>query len=254
MQIAVSSWSLHREISQKKMDLLKFLDVCKQKFDISAVEPCQMHFSSLELSFLSKMKRKIVERNLELVNIPVDVGDISQVNEKNRKKDIEALKRWLDIGKELGSPSIRVNTGKRRDRFALERIILSYQELVDYAENIGMKVLIENHGGVSNQPEAILRIIEEVNSPNLRTCPDFGEFSPKERYEGLQKLVPYAFLAHAKTYEFDSRGEEKTIDISRCLDILHKAGYKGYLSIEFEGRGDQFQGVMKTKALLERYL
>lgn len=254
MQIAVSSWSLHREFSQKKMDLLKFLEVCKQKFDISAVEPCQMHFSSLELSFLSKMKKKIVERNLEVVNIPVDVGDISQVNEKNRKKDIEALKRWLDIGKELGSPSIRVNTGKRKDRFALERIILSYQELVDYAENIGMKVLIENHGGVSNQPEAILGIIEEVNSPNLRTCPDFGEFSPKERYEGLQKLVPYAFLAHAKTYQFDSRGEEKTIDISRCLDILRKAGYKGYLSIEFEGRGDQFQGVMKTKALLERYL
>ncbi|MCK4418880.1 sugar phosphate isomerase/epimerase [Candidatus Aerophobetes bacterium] len=233
---------------------MKFLEVCKQKFDISAVEPCQMHFSSLELSFLSKMKKKIVERNLEVVNIPVDVGDISQVNEKNRKKDIEALKRWLDIGKELGSPSIRVNTGKRKDRFALERIILSYQELVDYAENIGMKVLIENHGGVSNQPEAILRIIEEVNSPNLRTCPDFGEFSPKERYEGLQKLVPYAFLAHAKTYQFDSRGEEKTIDISRCLDILRKAGYKGYLSIESEGRGDQFQGVMKTKAVLERYL
>lgn len=254
MQIAVSSWSLHREFSQKKMDLLKFLEVCQQKFDISAVEPCQMHFSSLELSFLSKMKKKIVERNLEVVNIPVDVGDISQVNEKNRKKDIEALKRWLDIGKELGSPSIRVNTGKRKDRFALERIILSYQELVDYAENIGMKVLIENHGGVSNQPEAILRIIEEVNSPNLRTCPDFGEFSPKERYEGLQKLVPYAFLAHAKTYQFDSRGEEKTIDISRCLDILRKAGYKGYLSIESEGRGDQFQGVMKTKAVLERYL
>jgi len=253
MQIAVSSWSLHREFF-KKMDLLKFLEVCKQRFEISAVEPCQMHFSSLEPSFLNKMRKKIVEHNLEVVNIPVDIGDISQVKEKNRKKDIEALKRWLDIGKELGSPSIRVNTGESEDRFALERIILSYQELVDYAEKIGMKVLIENHGGVSNQPKAILRIVEEVNSPNLRTCPDFGEFSPKERYKGLQKLVPYAFLAHAKTYEFDSRGEEKTIDISRCLYILHKAGYKGYLSIEFEGRGDQFQGVMKTKALLERYL
>jgi len=247
MQIAVSSWSLHREFF-KKMDLLKFLEVCKQRFEISAVEPCQMHFSSLEPSFLNKMRKKIVEHNLEVVNIPVDIGDISQVKEKNRKK------RWLDIGKELGSPSIRVNTGESEDRFALERIILSYQELVDYAEKIGMKVLIENHGGVSNQPKAILRIVEEVNSPNLRTCPDFGEFSPKERYKGLQKLVPYAFLAHAKTYEFDSRGEEKTIDISRCLYILHKAGYKGYLSIEFEGRGDQFQGVMKTKALLERYL
>jgi len=253
MQIAVSSWSLHREFL-KSMDLLKFLEVCRQRFGINAVELCQMHFSSLEPSFLNKIKKKIVEYNLEVVNIPVDSGDISQVDEKNRKKDIEALKRWLDVGKELGSPSIRVNTGESKGPFALDRIILSYQELVDYAEKIGMKVLIENHGGVSNQPEAILRIIQEVNSPNLRICPDFGNFPPEERYDSLQKLAPYAFLVHAKTYEFDSRGEEKTIDMSRCLDILRKAGYGGYLSIEFEGPGDQFQGVMKTKALLERYL
>lgn len=124
----------------------------------------------------------------------------------------------------------------------------------NYAKSIGMKVLIENHGGVSNQPEAILRIIQEVNSPNLRTSPDFGNFPPEERYDSLQKLAPYAFLIHAKTYEFDFQGEEKTIDMSRCLDILRKVGYEGYLSIEFEGRGNQFQGVMKTKTLLERYL
>ncbi len=61
-----------------------------------------------------------------------------------------------------------------------------------------MKVLIENHGGVSNQPEAILRIIQEVNSPNLRTSPDFGNFPPEERYDSLQKLAPYAFLIYAK--------------------------------------------------------
>jgi len=253
MQIAVSSWSLHREFS-KGMDLLKFMEVCRQRFGINAVELCQMHFSSLDSSFLSKIKKKIVKYNLEVVNIPVDIGNISQVDEKKRRKDIEVLKRWIDIGKDLGSPSIRVNTGESKDRFALDRIILSYRELVDYAEKTGMKVLIENHGGVSNQPEAILRIIEKVSSPNLGICPDFGNFPPEERYDSLQKLAPYAFLVHAKTYEFDSQGEEKTIDMSCCLDILRKVGYNGYLSIEFEGRGDQFQGVMKTKALLERYL
>lgn len=254
MQIAVSSWSLHREFSKKNIDLLEFLKVCRQGFHVNAVELCQMHFSSLDSYFLSQIKKKIVEHKLRIVNIPVDIGDISQLDEINRRKDIEALKKWLNAGKELGSPSIRVNTGRSEDHFALDRIISAYRELVNYAERIGMKVLIENHGGLSNQPEAILRIIQEVNSPNLRICPDFGNFPPGRRYNDLQKLAPYAFLVHAKTYEFDSRGEEKTIDISRCLDILRKTGYEGYLSIEFEGPGDQFQGVLKSKTLLEKYL
>ncbi len=131
MQIAVSSWSLHREFSKKGMDLLKFLEVCRQRFGINAVEPCQMYFSSLGPSFLSKMKKKIVDYNLELVNIPVDSRDISQVDKKKRKRDIEVLKRWLDVGKEPGSSSIRVKTGESEDRFALERIIISCRELVD---------------------------------------------------------------------------------------------------------------------------
>lgn len=83
-----------------------------------------------------------------------------------------------------------------------------------------MKLLIENHGGISGNPDNVVRILEEVGSDYLGTCPDFGNFPAEIRYEGLSKLAKYAVVVHAKTYEFDESGEETTIDMKRCIDIM----------------------------------
>ena len=67
--------------------------------------------------------------------------------------------------------------------------------------------MIENHGGISGDPDAVVQIIKA--SGNLvRTAPDFGNFKPAIRYEGLAKLMPYAIAVHAKLFEFDANGDE----------------------------------------------
>jgi len=188
------------------------------------------------------------------VNIPIDVGDMSQPDEEARKEDIAVLKGWLDIAKEVGCPCARINTGKFEDPSSLKRIIISYKVLVEYAENLGIDLLLENHGGISNDPEKMIEIVRGVDSPHFGTCPDIGNFPENIRYEGLEKSALYALLVYAKMREFDSRGQETTIDMERCVNILKKTGYDGYLSIEFEGSGDEFEGVKKSKQLLKRYL
>lgn len=109
-----------------------------------------------------------------------------------------------------------------------------------------------HHGGPSADPDNIVRIVKAVGSDNFSTCPDFGNFASHIRYEGLAKISSYALLAHAKTYKFDERGEETSIDIKKCVDILKKAGFQGYLSIEYEGEDDEYEGVKKTIALLKK--
>jgi len=42
--------------------------------------------------------------------------------------------------------------------------------------------------------------------------------------------------------------------VKRCVNILKQEGFNGYYSVEFEGQGDQREGVKKTIALLKRYL
>ena len=104
------------------------------------------------------------------------------------------------------------------------------------------------------QMPLIVRIMEEVGSPNIGTCPDFGNTPDDTRYEFLERIMPYAKILHAKFHEFDEDGEEVKIDAKRCLDIARDAGFDGFCSVEFEGKEDQMAGVRKSVALLRKYL
>ncbi len=65
--------------------------------------------------------------------------------------------------------------------------------------------------------------------------------------------MPYAKGVSAKSYDFDSNGNETTIDFNKMLSIVKEAGYTGYIGIEYEGSElGEFDGIKATKQLLER--
>jgi hypothetical protein len=100
--------------------------------------------------------------------------------------------------------------------------------------------------------------MEQVNLPNIGTLPDFGNFNigrgqAYDRYLGVTELMPFAKGVSAKSYAFDAAGNETTIDYRRMLTIVRDAGYRGYVGVEFEGRGmEEADGIKATKQLLER--
>jgi hypothetical protein len=47
--------------------------------------------------------------------------------------------------------------------------------LLDYARPSGINILIENHGGVSNDAAWMVRLIERLNDPLFGTLPDWRE-------------------------------------------------------------------------------
>lgn len=163
--------------------------------------------------------------------------------------------KWVDVAAVLGCHSIRCNTGARPgDDGALERCVESFSALVDYARASGVSVLVENHGGLSSDPDWLVALVEAIDSPWFGTLPDFGNFPPEvDRYEAIAKLMPYAKAVSAKCYDFGPDGNETTIDFARMLDIVVGAGYHGHVGIEYEGeRLPERQGILAAKRLLER--
>lgn len=60
-------------------------------------------------------------------------------------------------------------------------------------------------------------------------------------YHGLEVLIPMTkSMCHAKRWT-----RYPDVDISRCVEVLNKAGYKGYISLEYEGGGDPVEGTLK---------
>jgi len=119
-------------------------------------------------------------------------------------------------------------------------------------------VIVENHGGLSSNGAWLASVIRAVDHPRCGTLPDFGNFRVSadewyDRYQGVAELMPFAKAVSAKSYDFDERGEETTIDYRRMLGIVTGAGFNSWIGIEYEGnRLPEREGIARTKALLEK--
>ena len=60
-------------------------------------------------------------------------------------------------------------------------------------------------------------------------------------YHGLEALIPYASsMVHAKRWR-----RYPEVDIARCVRVLNKANYTGYISLEYEAGGDPVAGTLQ---------
>jgi hypothetical protein len=64
--------------------------------------------------------------------------------------------------------------------------------------------------------------------------------------------VPIA-LVQAKTYYGGGRWYSLDLDYARVASILQKEGYRGWISLEFEGNEDAETGVPKSLAMLRKH-
>ena len=172
--------------------------------------------------------------------------------------------RWIDFALKLGCETLRLNLNgeKNLDKWT-DNSVKSLSTLSEYNKNIN--VVVENHGGFSSNGKYLANVMSNVDIINCGTLPDFGNFcmdgSPRncnnwyDKYKGVEELMPYAHAVSAKSYHFDENGDETTIDYKKMIDIVKKAGYKGYVGIEYEGNIlSEDEGIVATKKLLEKLI
>lgn len=142
----------------------------------------------------------------------------------------------------------------RRLEEKIARAARALKEIMPDAARCHLPVAIENHWGISTQPENIVRVIEAVDSPWLGTCPDFGNF-PRgvDPYAGLKILASKALHVQAKSAHFRPDGEETSIDYQRALRIVRDSGYDGSIAVEYEGGGHDLEGCLRTRDLIKKH-
>lgn len=278
--ISLAGWSINRRFRREEdpLTLLEYPGVVKEEFGISAVELNSPFFLSTDDTYLKDLVEAGKRAGVVFTGMALDgTGDPSSLDETARQESVNSILPWFQVSKKLGLPLFRVNTGghgNETEPRAVEQCIKSFRELVKQAEATGVKIVIENHWGISVNPHNTVQIIKEVGSEMLGTLPDFGNFPDAEnprgiegvqdaigdmepneiRYWGVELMAPYALAVHAKMYTFDAAGEDPRVDVERLVRIMKDAGYSGYWGIEFEGPGDDHEGVLKSKALLEKYI
>ena len=196
-------------------------------------------------------------------NAPRNICDLDTAK---RQEGVAIAKKWLDGAAILGAKSMRVNSGGPRvapgaDNNAsgyptnahieeyLAKCIESFKEMADYGSQVGVKVTLENHWGLTANPINIRIIIEEVNNPFCEASPDFCNWEHKYLlYHALNDLAPYAHTTvHAKFW--DRFGEP---DVQRNVRIMLNNNYTGVFALEYEA--GPWDGVEGAKHLFQEVL
>lgn len=259
-RISLAQWSLHRTHGSGELPALGF-PARARKYGFEAVEYVNSFFRDQvrDYGWLGELKRRCEGEGVRSLLIMCDgLGALGEADAVARGRAIENHWPWLDAAAYLGCHSIRVNAQssgtweEQRDRAAD-----GLRMLTEAGDGRGLNVIVENHGGLSSNGKWLAEVMRKVDHPRCGTLPDFGNFSLGDgkwydRYEGVRELMPYAKAVSAKSHDFDDAGNEQNTDYRKMLRIVLDAGYGGWIGVEFEGGGGEEQGILLTKALLER--
>jgi len=193
----------------------------------------------------AELKKHAADNGMKNLLIMIDgEGDLGIENEKERLIGVENHKKWIDSIKELGGHSIRVNIFGEGSREAQAgNSADSLRRLGEYAKDMNINVLVENHGHLSSDPDWLVGVMKNVNMPNVGTLPaDF--------VEGTKKLMPFAKAVSAKSHAFNEKGEQDDIDYFAMMKMIKETGYTGFIGVEYEGGGDEKAGILATKELM----
>ena len=255
--ISLAEWSLHKTIFDGKLDNLDFPKTARREFGIEAVEYVNQFFKdkARDDDYIAELAKRSADEGVTNVLVMCDgLGDLGDADDKARTQAIENHFPWVEAAKRLGCHSIRVNAASKGSFEEQQKLAADgLARLSEFASQLGMNVIVENHGGLSSNGEWLAGVMKLVNRPNCGTLPDFGNFHDYDRYRGVEELMPFAKGVSAKSHEFDDAGNEVRTDYDRMLRLVLAAGYRGWIGIEYEGKAlPEADGIRATKKLLER--
>ncbi|EAQ42084.1 sugar phosphate isomerase/epimerase [Polaribacter sp. MED152] len=271
-KLSLAQWSLHRTFNDEGVSPFKFAEMSKN-MGFEGLEYVnhlymnqiqEMGFDAVIDSLNTLSKKYAVENVLIMVD---GEGDLADPSEDVRNMAVESHKKWIDAAAKLGCHSIRVNTFGTNDPAIWKNAVVDgLKKLSAYAATKNINVLCENHGWLSSDADLLMEAINEVNMENCGTLPDFGnwcvkrkdgakwgecEEEYKDKYKGIELMMPEAKAVSAKAYDFDENGNETTLDFVRILNNVKNAGYSGFIGVEYEGdRLSEKEGIIAIKDLL----
>jgi L-ribulose-5-phosphate 3-epimerase len=279
-KISLAEWSLNKRLFKKPgAEPLDHLDFAKtaRGFGIEGVEYVNQFFfdKATDAAYIGEMKQRQEGEGVKGLLIMCDrEGNLGDPDEAKRAKTIENHLKWLDAGATLGCHSIRVNAAsdpKLSDEEQMKLAADGLHRLCVEGDKRGLFVVVENHGGLSSNGLWLTGVMKAADHKRVGILPDFGNFYTDRikgelynPYKALREFMPWVKKGmSAKAYDWDTgagkfytedrrEGREITLDFQRLIDIVVKAGYNGYIGIEYEGdKHTEMEGIARTKQALD---
>lgn len=284
MKISVSTYSF---FSLMKQEGLSQLDCVKRAKELGfdGIEFCGLTPpEEMEPEeYARRLREKCEAENMAVTNFVFRADFLNGLdNSGERRKEVERVKKMVDIAGLIGAPRIRHDVLYSLGAYvsfdqALPLIADGIREVADYAREKGIRTMAENHGFICQDSLRMEKLFHAVNHTNFGLLCDMGNFLcvDEEPVQAVSLVAPYAAFVHAKDFYirdgsrpdpgegyFQTRGSNYLkgtiighgqVPVKQCLQILKKAGYQEGITIEYEGMEPVMEGLRISLANLRRY-
>lgn len=209
---------------------------------------------------------RLVEKAGLRVSALAAQNDFVVLEEAQVAAQVARMKRVCELAELLNCDVIRTEGGSPKDSVPQEKwaeaIAGCLKRCREFIEPMGIKLAIDNHGLITNDPSIQRDVIMAVDSPNVGVNLDtmnyrwFGHDLQTIR-SIYEQMAPFAFHTHMKDgrgsrreYRGEALGEGE-IDLAWAVACLKKSGYDGVWCAEYEGREDTAIGYAKCLAWMK---
>ncbi len=276
MKIGVSSYSYSRLVRNGQMKQIEVIAKTRELgFDVIEFSTLALPEGVPAIEFAKQLKVECDRVGLPVANYTIG-ADFLKGSGGDWKAEAERVKGEVRVARVLGVPGMRHDAtggfppghrGARGFDDALPSLIKGCRMVTEYAADLGIRTMVENHGYFCQDSERIEKLINGVNHPNFGALVDMGNFlcADEDPARAVGRMLPYAFHCHAKDFHvkpgtepnpgqgwFPSRAGNwlrgaiighGNVPVLQCLRTMKRAGYDGVLSIEFEGMEEVLTGL-----------
>ena len=255
MRLACICGSFNRSFDSGAINQIRFLQHCATALRVQGVELQDIHFPETRLPYLRQVRRTAADLGLAIAAVGVH-NDFGRADPTFRQSEAVKVKQWIEVAQELGVPLVRVFAGYpeggRQERWPA--MIATLQEVAACACRAGVRLGLENHNHGAFTPTAaeFLRVLREVDSPDLVPLIDTGNYT--DGWPSLEATLPTVAHLHAKFWEVNADGSDARVDYGRIVPLLRAAGYHGWVTLEYEAEEPEATGIPRALAYLRRLL
>jgi sugar phosphate isomerase/epimerase len=249
LRLSLNAYSFNDMLMKKQISKAEVLEFCA-KTGFSAVDMTGYYFSTYPATpsdeEIYSFKRKAHELGIEISGTGVR-NEFSYEEDIALNKEIDIVKRWIEVAAKMGAPVLRIftakvySTGDARKKVR-DRIVKALDICIPVAAAHGIILGIQNHNDFLHTADECLELINPFNSPWLGLVLDTGTFVAPDPYEEIKKATPLAVNWQLKE-KLLIDGKQTLMDLPKLCKIIRDSKYKGNVPIETLGLNDPLNEV-----------